>query len=200
MPSTEKIVFSVIAFYLVVGLYNFSGGAGFITPYFLNYLLLVAVSLYASIIHRKDPYAIYSWLYSLALLSIASAYSLTLTVLNKWLGFSEFSTITAHDIHKVLSIIIFYSILLVISVKLIWYPKQSKWFWIPLLFLLLSFISVFLNLGIAQAILLSGFFVAFIFSARSSSDSKQAILQRLNFQFLLFLVLENIRLVTTGMY
>jgi F0F1-type ATP synthase membrane subunit c/vacuolar-type H+-ATPase subunit K len=62
----------------------------------------------------------------------------------------------------------------------------------------LSFISVFLNLGIAQALLLSGFFVAFIFRSRSSSVARQPILQRLNFQFLLFLVLENIRLATTG--
>lgn len=198
MPSEAKIVFSCIAFYLVVGLYNYSGTGVFITPYFLNYFVLFSVSIYSFFKNRSAKFSHSLALYSVGILSISSSHSLTLTILNKWFGISDLSTITASDLHKLIAITIFYVVLFLIHLHAVRHHKHTKWFWLPLVFLIGSLIAVLINNGLWQTILLSAYMLSFIvFSNRLNIKNYQTY-TALVFQFVLFLVLENIRFITTG--
>lgn len=199
MPSTAKIVFSFTAFYIIVGIYNFSSAGNFITPYFLNYFVLLVTSIYSFLINLKETKSYLLALYAIAILLIASSHSLTLSVLNKWIGFSEYSTITAFDIHKLIAIILFYGILGYIHIKANqYYRPQHKWFWLPLLFLTCSLVTVFLNFGFWQALFLSLYLLSFILFSNKLNTDQHPVFSDLVLQFVLFLVIENIRLITTS--
>ena len=198
MPSTAKIILVSIAFYLVVGIYNFSGSGTFITPYFLNYFLLIAISIYGFSVNIKEQCSYILICYAIGLTAIASSHSLTLTLLNKWIGFSNYTTISSTDIHKLIAIIIFYGILFYIHIKAVQHHKTSLWFWLPLLFLLGSLVAVFINNGLWQAILLSIYMISFVLSSNKLNVQDLQVYRVLILQYVLFLVIENIRIITTG--
>lgn len=198
MPSITKIVFSFIALYIVIGFYNFSSSGQFITPFFLNYFILLATAIYSFLVDRNANGSLLLALYAFAILSIASSHSITLSILNKWVGFSDYSTIVAYDIHKLISIIVFYSTLGYIHTKAIKLHQQNKWFWLPILFLIGSLLSVLLNLGFWQVLLLSAYLLSFILFSNTLNKDGNPIFLALVLQFVLFLVIENIRLLTTG--
>ncbi len=200
MPSTAKIVLSFIALYIIIGIYNYSGAGSFITPFFLNYYVLIGVGIYSYLINRKDAQSRLLALYSLALISIASSHSLTITTLNRWIGFSESTTIIVPDLYKLISILIFYTVLIYILFRSVPHHQNNQWFWVPFGLLLSSLIAVFMNNNLWQAVLLSLFMLSFVLWSNQFNAKHKHIFTAISFQLVLFLVIENIRFFTTAMY
>ncbi|MFK8044526.1 MAG: hypothetical protein AB8B72_03470 [Crocinitomicaceae bacterium] len=199
MPTTTKIVFSTIAFYIVFGVFTYFQTGQFLTLFFLNYYLIVGLAIYSFVINFKKPQSTVLGLYAIAVTGVASSHSLTLSYLNKLLNFSNKSTIIANDWHKIIAILIFYSLLTIVFILAKNSFASSKRFWVVLLFLIGSLIAVILNEEATQVILLSLFHLSFVLFSNKLNHNQVEVYSVLGFQFILFLVIENIRFVTTSL-
>ena len=197
MKTDSKIAYIIIITYLITGLYSYSYNGIFITPFFLNYPILVGFSLYAWFIYRKHQDQIILGAYTFGLLAISFTHSLTVSAIGQLFKINSLIDLEIPEYLKVISIIIFYLTLFFIQFKIYKRNNSLKITLINTAIILLSFIFVFLNFTYLQVISLSTFMLLSILTYNYNQKNTSEIQGNLSHQFLLFLIIENIRFIIT---
>ena len=194
---------------MVIGLYNYSGTGVFITPFFLNYYIFLGVAIWfwiKSILQSKstahddgltpEKSSSILGIYALGLAALTITHSLTINTLANLFKIEALANFEVQPLYKLIAIVFFFTTLFWIELKRLKTNRQNILNWIPLALILTSFIFTLGNYHIAQSVFLSLYMIGFILSLKQKSYQNKLEWTSLGYQFVLFLILENIRFLS----
>ena len=178
-----------------MGIYNYSSNGVFITPFFMNYILLCAVSWVFYILYFKKPKSYLLLIYAIGITLIGSSHELTLATVKQFFNLRSFQPENLPVAYKLSGIAFYFGALIWINSILI---KKAKIIGgINYILLGLSIVGILMNDTLFQAGGLSLFMLLSILGINFSKAKQAIVLELIGYQFLLFLFLENIRLFTS---
>ncbi len=160
----------------------------------MNYFIFSGVSLWLFVKHFKSDHQLLYGIYALGMLGVSATHPMTVQSFSTYFKL-PFSTPNA--IWQLIGLLLFFSALIFIEIKRIRIQPKTWFNWLPLLLLLSSILSTFLNLGYWQIICISAYILSFQVSLQQNNYQNEKGLQGIDYQLLLFFVLENTRFFST---
>ncbi len=197
MNSDRKIVLTIIACFLVIGIYNYSASGVFLTPFFLNYFIFSLVSIWflvkGIILGKKLIYAVYT----IGILGVSVTHPMTIQSIAAYFKIRQLEGISLPPLYEFIGLLLFFMALCFIEIRRIRSTQVRIINWIPTVLLMVSAVATFYGLGYWQVFALSAYILSYLFSLRQSFQQNQSEFQGVGYQLFLFFVLENIRFLST---
>jgi len=197
LKSDSKIVLTLIACYLVIGIYNYSGTQVFLTPFFLNYYIFTAVAIWFFASSIKSCKNLLLGTYLLGIFALSSTHQMTISSFVTFFKMYSYENIIIPPVISLIGVLTFFICLSIIEHQRLKQTNFSLINFFPTLILITAIASKLLNFGFWATISLSAYMLIFIISLRQEKFRNWPEFHTIGYQYVLFFVLQNIWFLTT---
>jgi hypothetical protein len=190
MDKTLKIVFSSLTVFLLTGFQNLYSKGQFLVPYELNTVILILVGLLVFIFSLRNSAIKNNAIYFIGILAYGIGDQRFLEFINYKTGLGVIQTLINSPYTYLVSIVIFYSLLIYIYASS--YNLKNKLQLLLFLLLILSFVTAMLNFTIVTMVLFSVFVLASLIAMHWKFNNE--LYQKINgvsYQLFVLIIFEN---------